>query len=450
MILIKKWVIIFRNVHYKVTVNIKKKKYMKNLKPIYLFLLLACLWTGCSKEGIEDTREITELASKNQSQNNNNQVNPPIRSKNKLIVSFRPNTSPSTRDTLRSNYGVIRYETCNCGNDRIEKWEVSPGVDVEERTGDIAQETDVEGVDYEYLYSNENIAPNLSITEPHSTLITNMVRLNNTGVNIAVLDTGINLNILPDTGRFLYNSNINTNNCTENNTSEISGWDFVNYDNDPFDELGHGTAVISRIKNKLENEGVSSYSILPVKVFNHLGKGTTFNILCGYLYTVKKENIHLINMSFGWSGAPSHLLNLYISENNHILHITSAGNSDLDNDSNLHYPSSITANNLLAIGSYEIRTTRTGPVIRKSSFSNYGRHTVDYLSKGQDIYFQDANGINHPITGTSYAAPFVTAIAAKYYDLGYHTHEEISLKIWENATIITNNFNVFFDDRIVE
>lgn len=421
---------------------------MKNSIISYVIFTCLFLLSSCS---LDEYNEQSEQENSNTFSQKNLQPQRPIRSNNELIISFTTRANEDIRHNLRTKYKVKRYERCSCSNQRIEKWTFFQGANIEERMGDISQETDVEGTDFQFYYVNKDKQTDISIVEPGNPLLGSWVNLQPQTVNIGVLDTGINLHIINKKTPFLYDANANTP-CIENGVKEVSGWDFVNDDNDPYDELGHGTAVTDRIIKELDKTPSINYSILPIKVFDQLGKGNTFDILCGYLFATNKGNIQVINMSFGWYGAPSSLLDLFIHENSHIFHITSSGNENSNNDKIQHYPSSIPYHNVVAVGSYVMKGSDLRTV-QKSSFSNFGNQTVDYLSEGEHIFFEDIDNELYPISGTSYAAPLVSGKIASYiYDSNSSSAPSFILQqLWANATVLPkNNLPVYYKDRIIK
>ncbi|WP_159025739.1 S8 family serine peptidase [Aquimarina sp. Aq78] len=389
-----------------------------------------------------------EDASKNQDAIGNNKSNIhsikiPKQLKNELIVEFTDTTTEADQNALRQKYNVIDYKACNCDNKRVQKWVFDQNSYTEGRKDDIAQEGGVEGTDYQFYYYNENITPNLIPTGQPIGLINSSIRPVNdiNPVTIAIIDTGIDLNMLQNTQPFLYNNGSQGSSCNTN--YEISGWDFVNHDNNMFDDNGHGTIVADIIMKKLKDHNINDYQILALKAFDKDGAGTTFDILCSYLYAVSKPEVSVINMSFGWYQYPSDLLSKFINVNTNILHLTSAGNSDNDNDNLDHFPSSIYHNNVLSIGSYHEHNN----YLKKSNFSNYGIFSVDFLSKGEKVSFY-----NHTVEGTSFAAPFVAAKAMKYYLQGYRTPQQMVDQLRINAHILNNEnpLSVRFKDRVIK
>lgn len=418
---------------------------MKRSQILYTIFSIVFLISSCSINDIENGENDVDTQTANKTMQSL-----PVRSSNELIVSFKPGTSDGLKKSLRKKYLVKSFEKCNCTNNRIELWIFDGNTNIEERLGDISQDTDIEGVDFQYNIPNQNQNSIPAITPTANPNLNNYVNPSQNTINIAILDTGINLNILRENSAFLYRNDPATI-CQEGRAVEISGWDFVNHDNDPFDELGHGTAVTDRVIQQLNRMRNPNYSILPVKVFDQHGRGNTFDILCGYLFAVEKGDIDIINMSFGWYGAPSNLLNFFVNENSHILHVASAGNSNYNNDMHEHYPSSIPHDNVLSIGSYTVNRKYGYSIILKSNFSNYGVSTVDYLSKGDHIFFEDKYNNSFPISGTSYAAPVVTGKLATYLHFISTSNSltDVLEYLYNDAQLVRNPLPVLYSDRII-
>lgn len=414
--------------------------YLKCLLTILLVVL-----TGCAKEEIDTIVSQNEIETKNRLLIQETNGPDPIRSKNELIIEYSRKVNDDIKDNLRKRFNVSGYRSCNCSNTRIELWEFKGDIDIEGRKDEITEEgIGVEGTDFQFYYPASNNSQQLPSSNQNYDLINHFVSTNRARVKIAVLDTGVALGALKDEMPFLYNSGDNSTSCVENEEEkEISGWDFVNNDNDVFDDNGHGTIVTSIIRSKLHEEGIDNYQILPVKVFDHLGNGSTFTILCGYLYATEKKDISIINFSFGWYGSPNQLFSKFISENTNIIHISSAGNTSSNNNEVEHYPSSYNLNNNLAIGSSNEK------VYDIADFSNFGTSSVDFLSLGENILFEDSYGNSSHVSGTSFAAPLVTALSAKHYVNGYMSPSQITNQLYNNAKLIDVKLPIKFNDRII-
>ena len=116
----------------------------------------------------------------------------------------------------------------------------------------------------------------------------------------------------------------------------------------------------------------------------------------------QQENIKLINASCG-----GYYTNIYEENafcNFDGLIICSAGNEGNNNDEILRAPSCYNTDNIISVGALD------GTSIW--SDSNYGATTVDVFAPGSNIYSATRTGDYSYDSGTSYAAPYVTGIAA--------------------------------------
>ena len=376
-----------------------------------------------SEEFINESNAIETSTSQSlERRNNRKPKNIPVFSSTELIVQFAPGTTAVQKSNLRETHGVLTYEVCAaCMDFNVEKWNFGEDVDLESKLGSMEPDDDeggVEGIinvdkEFYFEYETENYALTGGTGDTsYSSKIKNAAAPNS--VTIAVLDTGVDVNYdVFERNKFLYNGSADP-------ISEIvSGWDFVNGDDNCYDDYDHlhGTAVSSIISNALESLSVP-HTILPVKVSNSEGRSSRFNIICGTAFAIERADI--INMSLGWydydgSGADfadDILTNIIRSHESDVLVVTSAGNWANNNDGwspNLkHYPSNYEPKNVTAIAASNHDNTDI------AYFSNYGQATVDFFAPGQQIPF-DGTYIN----GTSFSAPVVSAMAAKYlYDSG--------------------------------
>ncbi len=368
----------------------------------------------------------------------------PRPSKNTLIVLFKDEVSENLKEDLRARYKVQRSRRCDCSNNSLETWTFAPGVDIEGRKGDIAQEGGVEGVDFLFNYTHEytlQIAANTSAAHT-ATQLQAAVYPYPVETTIAILDTGIDLSVFKKREPFLYNNSANPISC-DAQKKEISGWDFVNQDPDPFDDHGHGSAITHTIQSQLRKAGFDSYTLLPVKIFDDQGKGSTFNILCGYMYAASKPEVRVMNMSFGWYGARSTILERLIHRNTDILHVASAGNSHANTDKTPHYPSNIQEKHVISVGACE---QVEGGTFVKTPYSNYGILSVDFLAQ-DGFSFVDYKGNPYVLKGTSYAAALVSAKAALQSN---YPKDEIQTLLYQQATPNSTLLPVGFTDVVIE
>ena len=308
-------------------------------------------------------------------------INIPINSATELIIQFKENVPLDKKEELRNNYGVISYEPCHCTDDTIEKWRFEDGIDIEERkssisTGDSGGVEEIKNVDHEFSFQRERRDTD-NITLSNSVSYSSVISTNNYGVTIAVLDTGLDINYAGFSGKYLYNANNCDCETDTGLTNQISGWDYVNEDNNTYDDHNniHGTKVAHIIHKKLLADNIP-HQILPLKVADNLGKISAFNLICGTKNAVQYADI--VNMSLGYysngEDDKSKILEDIIINNNHILFVTSAGNSDRNTDDFVHYPSSHHEENVVAIAAAD------SIGVKKASFSNHGVVSIDFYA----------------------------------------------------------------------
>lgn len=229
-----------------------------------------------------------------------------------------------------------------------------------------------------------------------------------TGFIIAVVDTGADL-AQPD---LLDNLTHNTDEIPNNGVDDdhnsyiddYDGWDFVSGDKTPQDDHGHGTAVSGVIAAR-GNNGVGvcgliwQARILPVKVLNSEGSGTSWDIMNGINYAAEL-GAKVINLSLGGPFGSSFEQEVMDNAWSHgALIVAAMGNNG---DNTVFYPAAY--NHVFAVGA----TTSSD---QRWSGSCYGNH-IAVSAPGQDIHTTGLGGGYVYYTGTSLATPFVSALAA--------------------------------------
>jgi len=209
-----------------------------------------------------------------------------------------------------------------------------------------------------------------------------------TNVVIAILDSGINA-AHPDLS-----------------ANTLPGYDFVNGDNDPADDFGHGTAVAGVIaaagNNGIGVAGVAFGSkILPVKVVDASGFAAYSTLAQGIRYAVD-QGARVINISLAGS-APSSTLQDAINYawSNNVVIVAAAGNGG---NSTPQYP---------AACEHVVAVSATEPDDTLASFSSTGTNIA--LAAPGDNIWTTSRDLANPYSawrGTSFASPIVAAVAA--------------------------------------
>ncbi len=214
------------------------------------------------------------------------------------------------------------------------------------------------------------------------------------GVAVAILDTGIDTDH-PDLA-----------------INYIGGYDFVNDDDSPEDDNGHGTHVAGIVAADDNEAGVVGVApdaeIVAVKVLDSSGSGAISWIIDGIDWVIANKDsysIEVANMSFGGYGTSDALhtaiQNLY---NAGVTIAVSAGNSRMD------------ASYFIPAAYAEVLcTTALAKNNKFASYSNFGS-VVDLIAPGSDVKSTWLNGGFNTISGTSMAAPHVAGAAALYLD----------------------------------
>ncbi len=188
------------------------------------------------------------------------------------------------------------------------------------------------------------------------------------------------------------------------------GWDFVNHDNNPYDDNGHGTHVAGTIgavgNNGIGVTGVNwNVRLMPLKFLGSDGRGFTSDAISALLYATA-NGADVTNNSYGGDGYSQAMLDAISSADQQgSLFVAAAGNSALNMDTHPSYPAAYSAPNVISVAA----TTNTD---QRASFSNYGPTTVDLGAPGQDIESTMPGGGYQYLSGTSMATPQVVGAAA--------------------------------------
>lgn len=206
---------------------------------------------------------------------------------------------------------------------------------------------------------------------------------------IAIVDTGINFSH-PDLQPHLWE-----NPYAESGELEgLHGYDYVNWDDDPTDDHGHGTHCAGIISSVLEQSNADNVKIMALKILDGNGESETYSEIAAYEYIYNAQNLGVnvtaINNSWGGpmigAGSNGDIMNLIMTlvGQRGALSLCAAGNDGVNVDDLKDYPSGLD-------NPYVISVAATDESDNLASFSNYGMETVDLAAPGVNIlstYFE--------------------------------------------------------------
>jgi len=194
---------------------------------------------------------------------------------------------------------------------------------------------------------------------------------------------------------------------------DVFGWDFVNNDNDPMDDYGHGTHVAGTIgavgNNGFGIAGVAwNVSLVAIKIFDENGGSSNADIIRAIDYATANR-IPITNNSWGGMGFNQAMKDaIEANARAGSVFIAAAGNDGVDNDQIKFYPASYGVENIISVGAMTNKDEKT-------RFSNFGSHTVHIGAPGENILslaMSHTGQLFTRMSGTSMAAPHVSGAAA--------------------------------------
>ncbi len=280
---------------------------------------------------------------------------------------------------------------------------------------------------------------------------------------VAVIDTGIEWTH-SDLSSGIWNNTDDSctggvDNDSNGKVADCRGWDFVNNDNNPTDDRGHGTFVAGIIGARLNTVfGASmapNISLMPVKVLNSAGSGTLSNLLNATTYAVD-NGADVINMSLGAYGPCSGSMQTAVNyaNANGVVFVVAAGES-AGTDIADSWP----------LCDHVISVTATDNLNESAHYSDWV-DTNDLAAPGGDTLVSGGSVDSLPVAstylnntfaggiGTSYATPHVSGCAALIKTLDSNFGADfIQSKMEESALDLTDsgylpNLATFGKDKV--
>ncbi len=242
------------------------------------------------------------------------------------------------------------------------------------------------------------------------------------GAVVAIVDSGID-DAHPDlSGKLWSNSDEIPGNAADDDANgfidDTWGWDFVQDDKDPRDVYGHGTHVAgiagAETNNSTGIAGVAfpaSVKIMPVRVLNDSGSGSTSDVAAGIMYAAD-NGANAINLSLGSKFNSTTLRNAVdYAWNKGAVLAAAAGN---DGGGGKYYPASY--HKVMSVAATDFNDNT-------ASFSNFNDE-VDVSAPGVNVYSTfptydftigtlHGRSKNYDVgSGTSMSTPHVAGLAA--------------------------------------
>lgn len=243
------------------------------------------------------------------------------------------------------------------------------------------------------------------------------------GIKVAVLDTGVQANHPDLVGKVILQK------------------DFAYNDSVADDVVGHGThtsGTIAAVTNNATGVASLAYNaqLIEGKVLDDTGSGSLTNIANGITWAAD-NGAKVINMSLGGASGSTTLQNaVNYAWNKGVVVVASAGNNG---NTKANYPAYYT--NSLAVAATDSADAR-------ASYSTYGSW-VDIAAPGSDVASTYINSQYVYMSGTSMAAPHVSALAALVWATSYGTSAtNVRSRIISTADSTTTGFGGFPLKRI--
>jgi subtilisin family serine protease len=211
---------------------------------------------------------------------------------------------------------------------------------------------------------------------------------------------------------------------------DVIGWNFMEGNNNPWDNDGHGTftagIVAAATNNKAGIAGINrGVKIMPIRALNFLGRGSASHVVQGIVYAADNGariiNISVEQLETGKSNALQWAVDYAYKKG--VLVVVASGNQG--RDSSLNTPAGL---------EHVITVAATDTSDKRMGFSNWGKY-IKISAPGEEILslrarktdllvmagskdyqagraFLGADARFYHATGSSFSAPFVTGVAS--------------------------------------
>lgn len=225
------------------------------------------------------------------------------------------------------------------------------------------------------------------------------------GIEVALLDTGVDLRH-PD-----LRDNI------------VGGIDFVNHDDEPQDDNGHGTGVagiLAATENGLGLVGVApKVGIWAVKMLGHDEQGSISDLIRGIEWALDR-GVEIINMSLGTPEDNPALREAIIAAYQAgVLLVAAAGNKG----SQVLFPAAYPE--VIAVAASDKND-------QHAWFSNMGPE-VELTAPGTDLLSTGLTGQYQIVNGTSFSVPHVSGVAALLFSIGITDARQVRQRLDQTA-----------------
>ena len=239
-------------------------------------------------------------------------------------------------------------------------------------------------------------------------------------VVVALIDTGVDTSHEDLAGAFWVNEDeIPGNGIDDDNNGyvdDVNGWNFYDGNNQIYvdsDDDSHGTHGAGTIAAQADNgvgiAGIVQSGHVKIMVLKVLGgadgSGSTASIVQAIQYA-EANGASICNLSLGSSVSDRALYQTMADSS--MLFVVAAGNDGADSDASPSYPAAYGLDNIISVANLNYDGT-----LHYSS--NYGAASVDLAAPGSYILSTTPEDGYSYMTGTSMAAPMVTAAAAMVY-----------------------------------